>query len=438
MRVPVLPVLANGNALVPRGGSCYFSITATGGPGGALGQLPDGQNRIGDDSLSPASYTIDGRGGLTDRNHRGCILTPPTSQLQCDSSATPTPGFSIGYDGTLSLNGSSQFWASPTEANGGYNIYKFPPANQQGTVNVTLTADNCKSGPPSSSSAPLPPASSSIPPPPPSSKASSPPSSQAPPPPSSQAPPPPSSQAPPPPSSQSQPPPSSQAPPPSSQAPPLQSSQGPPPSSSQASPPSSSQASPPPSSQASSPPSSQAPPPPSQSSVSAPPSTGVPSSCPAGLTGTYEYPHLIVPVDAAHPDKVIGTSYFGKVSGNISSIFDFDIPEFDAGKSCSLVFLLPIRSSLDTSDFSLTGTGAIDFLALAAAANSSTTYNNRPAPLQNLGHITVVPGNSYTLGSFACPGGKRVGVEVSAYGDTYLSWFQDFNPPAIGLYITIC
>ena len=63
MRVPIVPVIANGNALVPRGGSCGFSITANGGPGGKLGQLPDGQNRIGDQSLTAGSYYIDVHGG---------------------------------------------------------------------------------------------------------------------------------------------------------------------------------------------------------------------------------------------------------------------------------------------------------------------------------------------------------------------------------------
>lgn len=55
---------------------------------------------------------------------RGCILTPPTTQFQCDVGATPTPGFAVGCDGTITENGNSAFWICPTGDNGGYNICK--------------------------------------------------------------------------------------------------------------------------------------------------------------------------------------------------------------------------------------------------------------------------------------------------------------------------
>lgn len=66
---------ASANALVGRDGNCCFQISASGGASGQLGQLGDGQNRIGDNSLSPATYCIDSSGGITDSNGRGCILT---------------------------------------------------------------------------------------------------------------------------------------------------------------------------------------------------------------------------------------------------------------------------------------------------------------------------------------------------------------------------
>lgn len=62
-------------ALVPRGGSCCFHLTASGGSSGSVGQLSDGQNRIGDNSLSAAQYCISSDGSITDGNGRGCILT---------------------------------------------------------------------------------------------------------------------------------------------------------------------------------------------------------------------------------------------------------------------------------------------------------------------------------------------------------------------------
>lgn len=61
--------------VVPRASnsSCSFELTASGGESGTIGQLSDGQNRIGG-GLSPATFTID-NGGVTDAAGRGCILT---------------------------------------------------------------------------------------------------------------------------------------------------------------------------------------------------------------------------------------------------------------------------------------------------------------------------------------------------------------------------
>lgn len=62
--------------------SCKFNLTASGGVSGIVGQLDDGQNRVG--GSHPAdSYCMDD-GQMTDSHGRGCILTPPSSQFQCD------------------------------------------------------------------------------------------------------------------------------------------------------------------------------------------------------------------------------------------------------------------------------------------------------------------------------------------------------------------
>ncbi len=65
---------AGTNALVSRTGSCCFSLTASGGASGTVGQLMDGQNRIGG-GLPAGSFCIDANGGITDGSGRGCILT---------------------------------------------------------------------------------------------------------------------------------------------------------------------------------------------------------------------------------------------------------------------------------------------------------------------------------------------------------------------------
>ena len=138
-------------------------ITAYGGPGGPVAQLSDGQNRIGDDSLPHGQYCLDGSGGkctllfiscllsltfrftgFTDSQGRGCILTPPTTQWQCDVGAPPTNGFTIGCNGTISHGGEDTFYACPTGNNGGFNIYSEPVKGEPGCVPIWLVADSCQ------------------------------------------------------------------------------------------------------------------------------------------------------------------------------------------------------------------------------------------------------------------------------------------------------
>jgi len=64
------------------------------------------------------------------------------------------------------------------------------------------------------------------------------------------------------------------------------------------------------------------------------------------LTNSTQFPHLIVPIDSQNPNKAYGTSYNGSASGSQSSIFNFDIPASDAGKTCSLEYVHSPRPSL--------------------------------------------------------------------------------------------
>lgn len=166
-----------------------------------------------------------------------------------------------------------------------------------------------------------------------------------------------------------------------------------------------------------------------------PPPPPPPSKCPDDLKGPYEFPHLIVPVDKSKPDMAHGTSYFGEISTQMSSIFNFDIPPADKGKKCSLVFLLPRKETLETSDFTLSGSGQLSFTWLKEVANKGTTYNNQPGKSKDLGSYTVSPGNKYEIAMFDCPAGQTIAFEMTSAGDTALRFFQDYNPCPIGLYI---
>jgi hypothetical protein len=158
--------------------SC-FSLTALNGPDnahGTVGQLIDGQNRIGQTNLPMPKGTyclpVNGDGGIYDSKHRGCILTPPTTQWQCDEGAKPTKGFSVSNNGTLLYEGASTFWTCPTGDHGGWydlsffyiqpssiaqlcfsgvltfdlrNLYSKPVEGQLACAPVSLYADNCVS-----------------------------------------------------------------------------------------------------------------------------------------------------------------------------------------------------------------------------------------------------------------------------------------------------
>ncbi|KAJ5514344.1 hypothetical protein N7463_003896 [Penicillium fimorum] len=598
---------AGSNALVGRSDSCCFHLTSSGGAAGTLGQLGDGQNRIGDNSLQPAQYCIDSDGGITDSSGRGCILTPPTTQLQCDEGVPATSGFFVNSQGKLEYHSSPDFVACATGQNGGLNVYTTPSKlDVTGCVNVQLSANACSNtGTGGGNGAPSPagvsPASSTPPAPGPQPTpgaggpgtggggpgpgaggpgAGSPgpvgpaaggpgaggpgpagpgtggggpgpagpgpapgpaaPPSGAPggggvvggaPEPSASIPAPsggtgtkPSGPQPAPDGGGApQPSPSPGAPAPGGGSGTKPSATQPAPGGGGASQPGVSPSVPTPvgsggASQLGGSPSAPAPgggggtkpsatqpapggggaskpgaspsapapgggggasqPGASASvpatggegggiSVSVPPisaggggthptgsaSASVPASsatskpsvtgtsggaCPTDLSGNYEIPHLIIPVDSSSPSTTAGTGFNGSVSSTMSTLFNFDIPNADAGKTCSLIFLFPKLEDLETSSYSFRGDGKIDFAKLSSTADSSTNFGNMPSVSQDLGTITVSPGNSYLISTFSCPAGQAVAYEMKNAGSTDFNFFEDWNPSPLGLYVTTC
>lgn len=183
-------------------------------------------------------------------------------------------------------------------------------------------------------------------------------------------------------------------------------------------------------------------PPAGSASGSTPSPTSSAGSCPAALSGDFQYPHLIIPVDKSQPDTAFGTSFNGQFSPTVSSIFNFDLPASYQGRTCDLVFLFPTRDSLHNSNYTLSSTGGIEVTRLSGTATSATTYNNQPPVNVTVGSVPdLQPGNSYDIapsGTGKCFFGTRVSYKVSATGSLSLDYFQDYNPAAIGLYITVC
>ncbi|KAF1942383.1 hypothetical protein EJ02DRAFT_345705 [Clathrospora elynae] len=341
------------NALVARESSQCIQLQASGGASGVLGQLGDGQNRVGGGYAS-GCYCLGSNGGFIDSNGRGCILTPPTTQFQCDVGASPTTGFAIGSGGGVTYNGNEKFYACPATDSGEFNVYTQPAPGQKKCVEISLSsAGSCRSGNGGPATGPAPKPSQSA--------------------------------------QQSQPEYPASQPTPQPSMPALQ-----------------------------------------------PPNNNT-GACPADLNGSYEYPHLIVPVDSENTSKAYGTSYNGKVDAHMCSIFNFDIPTSYSGKTCSLVFLFPIQKDLETSSYTTSGSGKVVFSRLEGPASEDTTYATQPSKMSMGSYsVSVAPGNSYTIHSGACDAGQTFSYAMCGEGDFAMEYFQDYNPSPIGLYIRSC
>jgi hypothetical protein len=96
--------------------------------------------------------------------------------------------------------------------------------------------------------------------------------------------------------------------------------------------------------------------------------------------------------------------------------------------TCTLEFLFPTQAQLETSAFSFSGDGKVDFSELTSPATTATTFANAPSVKQDFGTTTLSPGHAYTISTFACPANQAVAFEMKNAGSTELDFFQDFNP----------
>ncbi|KAF2770808.1 hypothetical protein EJ03DRAFT_269826 [Teratosphaeria nubilosa] len=474
---------------------CCFQITASGGLSGAFTQLGDGQNRL-NDTGTPAQFCIS-NGRIKDSSGRGCIITPEASQFQCDLNRPASPGFSITSSGQLLHNGTSTFYGCPA-TDTTYNIYDVPVPNQLKCRSISLSiSGNCTgtgtgptgTGPTAYGTAPISAptdsaaaAASSIaqsadiyygstyitpfgtaPAAPKSSAAGSGPAPY----------PVPGNSAP----ASGQLGPSGNGPAPNvaptesapnspqmsgpengnvpyaapsesfsaAQSIPTEASSGSvaatqsiptgPGSESYVPLSGSGQTQSGPNSYGSSP---------FASGSGATPSHGTGTSsnnapaCQTSLTGAYQTPHLIVPVSSNYPTKSYGTSYQGIINSTTSTIFNFDIPQSYAGKSCSIIFLFPRHDQLETSAYTFSGSGKLGFSKLSSAASQETTKNTVPSVANKLGSIAISPGNSYVVTTESCRAGTTESIELTSEGGLSLDFFEDWNPSSLGLYITSC
>jgi hypothetical protein len=185
------------------------------------------------------------------------------------------------------------------------------------------------------------------------------------------------------------------------------------------------------------------------STTTATPASAPAAACPTDISsGTFQFPHLIVPTSNQSPNTAFGNSYKAYISPINSTLFNFDIPTTAPYTgTCSLVFLFPYASELDPSagKYYFSGIeeeegehGGLDFALLSGVATAGTTYNTTPAVTTDYGKTEIIPGNNYTIATFPCQNKTPITISGTSVGNVELDYFQDSAPKPIGLYIVPC
>jgi hypothetical protein len=125
-------------------------------------------------------------------------------------------------------------------------------------------------------------------------------------------------------------------------------------------------------------------------------------------------------------------------NGDVCTLFNFDIPQSYSGHGCSLIFLFPEQKDLETSSYTSSGSGGLEFSKCETTASQNTSWSNKGTctAVKTVEH--VAPGNSYTVVSESCPAGQTVTFQMCATGSLSLEYFQDYNPSPIGAYVREC
>ena len=164
-------------------------------------------------------------------------------------------------------------------------------------------------------------------------------------------------------------------------------------------------------------------------------------ACPRDLpaAGSFEYPHLVLPISKSNAASTYPNTYFPNITPNdIATVFNFDI--LGNGQNCELGFYFPRPDQLTTSSFTFSGPGTFVFsvsMPGTGGAEGATAWNHQPPAANNNGFpktLNMQPGNYYRLSVGACAPGLA-SLTISS-PDTCFTWFQDFNPCAIGPFIT--
>lgn len=162
----------------------------------------------------------------------------------------------------------------------------------------------------------------------------------------------------------------------------------------------------------------------------------IPTSVPVGLRGSFEAPHLIIPIDQANPANIVGNGFTAQLSPTISTVFVFDVRSEHQGKLCNLVFFMPPPFPVDEwAPVKIRTPGGI---AVARLDNTVTTPQisaNSVGSSTPVGTVSSIQSaNQYTISSMPCEAGQRTAYQVDSVGGLTMDFFQMTSPP-LGLFM---
>lgn len=180
-------------------------------------------------------------------------------------------------------------------------------------------------------------------------------------------------------------------------------------------------------------------------STAAAAAVATPGACSKDISSEYLVPHIIVPISSKSPNTSYGKVYSPIINTTESTLYAFDVPSSsEYSGQCSLLFLFPYGNQA-VYQYTFTGTeeelgenGGLDFKRLGGLITKSTSYASAPPVSVDFGKTAIIPGNNYTISTFACPAGQQLVIEASSLGNVGLTYFQDDQPRAIGVYVVPC
>jgi glucan endo-1,3-beta-D-glucosidase len=162
----------------------------------------------------------------------------------------------------------------------------------------------------------------------------------------------------------------------------------------------------------------------------------VPTSVPADLRGSFETPHLIVPIDKANPTTVVGNGYTAQLSPTLSTLFVFDVGLEHQGKLCNLVFFIPpALPFIDLASVKIRSPGGISVSRLSSSVATPEISANSVGGATPVGAVPSIQfANQYAVTSMPCEAGQRMAYQVDSTGGLVMDFFQMTSPP-LGLFM---